>query len=101
MQCHVTDLRRKQVINEKTGNRLGFVCDVAVDSCCGKVEALVIFGRGKCFGLLGHEEDIIIRWEDIRVIGEETIIVCVEEKPCGKQERREPGRSAGFVNFFR
>ncbi len=101
MHCHVTDLRNKQVINEKTGNRMGFVCDVELDTCTGQLLAIVIFGRGKCFGLLGHEADIVIPWCDIKVIGEDTIIVCFDVRPCEKEERREGRRDGIFVNFFR
>lgn len=31
------------------------------------------------FGLLGREDDIIIKWQDIEVIGDETILVCYND----------------------
>lgn len=104
MKCCVTDLRNKQVINEKTGDCLGFVCDVEIDTCCGQVLCLIIFGRSKCLGLLGHEPDILIRWEDVKVIGADTILVCAEVKGHGKKEGGEGERSRGrgmFPGFFR
>ena len=36
---------------------------------------LIIFGRQKLFGTLGREDDIQIPWENIEVIGEETVLV--------------------------
>jgi len=95
MNCHVTDLRNKEVINERTGNSLGCVCDVEVDTCCGKVVSIVIYGRSRGFGLFGREEDIVICWEDIRVIGEDTILVCFTPNPCRPRPQR---RGGGFFN---
>ena len=33
-------------------------------------------------GLLGHDEDIVISWKEIEVIGEETILVNHPLPPC-------------------
>lgn len=85
MNCCVTDLRNKDVICRADGKRIGNVCDVDVDTCTGRVVAIVIYGRNRCFGLLGHEDDIRIRWEDIEVIGDDTIIVC--RRPCCSQKK--------------
>lgn len=75
MNCRVVDLRCKEVINGKNGCRLGCVDDVEIDTTNAKLVAIVIFGRPKCFGLFGREDDIIIRWDCIELIGEDTIIV--------------------------
>jgi len=63
------------VINNKTGCRIGFVDDVEVDTVTAKLVSIVIFGRWRCFGLLGKEENIVIKWENICLIGEDTILV--------------------------
>lgn len=81
MLCRITDLRCKDIINLRDGSRLGVVCDVEVDTCTGKIIALIVFGRYRFFGLLGREDDIIIRWCDIQVIGEDTILVNFECEP--------------------
>ena len=52
MNCCVTDLRNKDVICRCDGKRIGNICDVDVDTCTGKVVAIVIYGRNRCFGLL-------------------------------------------------
>ncbi len=68
-------MRDKQVICIKDGTILGCVCDVEIDTSCGKLTAIVIYGRPKCFGLFGRCEDIIIPWSCIEIIGEDTILV--------------------------
>ncbi len=73
--CRITDLRRKEVISSKTGCRIGFVDDVEVDTVTAKLVSIIIFGRPRCFGLFGREENVLIRWENIRLIGEDTILV--------------------------
>ena len=75
LTCRIVDLRNKEVINVKDGSRIGCVNDVEVDIKCAKVVAIVIYGRLKLFGILGREEDIVIKWENIEVVGEDTILV--------------------------
>ena len=75
MICRITELHNKEVINLDNGNRLGCVDDVEVDSCNARLCAIVIHGRQRLLGIGGHEPDIVIRWEDIEVIGDETILV--------------------------
>ncbi len=75
MICKITDMHDKEVINICDGMRLGCVDDVEVDTCTAQLVSLVIFGRSKGLGLLGREEDIIISWKEIEVIGEHTILV--------------------------
>jgi len=71
----IAELRDRQVVNINDGNVLGFVGDIELDTSNGKLSALVIYGRPKAMGFLGREDDIIIPWEDIDVIGSETILV--------------------------
>ena len=76
----ITDLMEKEVINLEDGQCLGRVCDAEFEICDQKICSLVIFGRLKFFGLLGREDDIIIKWCDIELIGEDTILI---KKACG------------------
>lgn len=75
MTCRMVDMRRKEVINIKDGMRLGTVNDVEFDTANARVVAIVIYGRLRFFGLFGREDDIVIRWQDIQVIGDDTILV--------------------------
>ncbi len=75
MTCRIDELRNKQVVCVGDGVVLGFVSDIELDTANGMLTSIIIFGRLRFFGLLGREEDIIIPWQDIRVIGSETILV--------------------------
>lgn len=75
MNCFITDMHEKEVINLCDGTRLGNVCDVEIDTCTGCLVSVIIYGRNKFFGLLGREEDIKICWNEIKVIGDDTILV--------------------------
>ena len=82
MNCRIADLRNKDVICIADGSCLGYVSDVEVDTCTARLVAIVIYGRPKCFGLMGHEDDCVICWEDIKLIGEDTILVdCCRRRP--------------------
>ncbi len=78
MLCKIDDLRNKQVVCVKDGCVLGYVSDIELDTNIGSLTSIIIFGRLKFFGLLGREDDIIIPWNDIKVIGNETILVNTE-----------------------
>lgn len=91
--CRIADLRHKEVVNIKDGTCLGCVNDVEIDTCCAKLVSIVIYGRLKCFGLFGRHDDIVIRWEDIEVVGEDTILVCYNLR-CNKKKKNR------FLNNF-
>ena len=78
MECRVSELRYKEIINVSDGSRYGWVGDVEVDLDSGQVRALVVPGRLRLFGLLGREEDRVFPWEAVRRFGADTILV---EKP--------------------
>ena len=75
MECRVSELRYKEIINVSDGSRYGWVGDVEVDLESGQVRALVVPGRLRLFGLLGREEDRVFPWEAVRRFGTDTILV--------------------------
>lgn len=91
MTCRLADLRNKDVINITTGVRLGYVSDVEVDTCTACLVALIIYGRPRICGLLGREDDCVICWKDIEVIGEDAILVNCTHK-------RESRKRSGFID---
>ena len=46
-----------------------------IDTENAKLTTIIIYGRSRLFGLLGRTDDIMIPWENIDVIGDETILV--------------------------
>ena len=75
MECRVSELRYKEIINVSDGSRYCWVGDVEVDLDSGQVRALVVPGRLRLFGLLGREEDRVFPWEAVRRFGADTILV--------------------------
>lgn len=95
--CKVTELRHKEVINSTNGCRIGFVDDVEVNTEDAKIIAVIIYGRLRFFGLLGRCEDIVIKWENIQLIGEDTILV----SHCPFHYKDKPKRiKLPFFSFF-
>jgi len=75
------ELRQKEVVSVKDGGRLGFVCDVEIDTHTAAITALVVYGRARLFGLLGREEDTVIPWKDIEMIGGDIVLVRCSAPP--------------------
>ncbi len=74
----IGDIKDRQVVSVKDGSILGFVGDIELDTETGRLSSIVIFGKSKAFGLFGREDDMVVPWESIEIIGEETILV----NPC-------------------
>ncbi len=74
-----SDLAEKEVITLKEGRNLGLISDIEVDLEKGKVEAIIIPGPDKFFGLFSRERDLLIPWKDIVHIGIDVILVEFKE----------------------
>ena len=86
MECRGSELRYKEIINVTDGSRVGYVGDVVIDLEDGKVNALVVPGRLRLFGLLGREPDTVFPWSAVRRFGADTILV--EGTQLRQRERR-------------
>lgn len=62
------------------GSRLGYICDVEIDWKEGKITKLIVPGPRKSFGLFGKEVEYLIPWDKIKKIGEDTILVEMNER---------------------
>lgn len=94
MICKINDLKDKEIICVSDGTRVGFVCDAEIDCSAAKLTSLVVYGRAKLFGLLGREDDFVIPWDNIVVIGSDTILV--NYKPIHKTRKQ----SGILANIF-
>lgn len=74
-RCRLQELRRKEVINQRNGYRIGFVDDLEVNTNNAEVCSLIIYGRVRFFGFFGRDDDCIIPWQNIKLIGQDTILV--------------------------
>lgn len=82
MCSRLEELRNKQVVCVHTGEVLGYIGDIEFDTVSGKMESIVIYGKTRTFGLFGKNEDIVIPWEDIAVIGSQTVLVKNKTEYC-------------------
>ena len=78
MNLGIYDMREKQVVCIKDGTILGYLSDVEIDTETGRIVSIIIFGRRRMFGMLGQDGDQRLVWENIKVIGEDSILVDCE-----------------------
>lgn len=78
------DICRRNVINLEKGIVIGTVDDIVFDEATSRIEALLIYGRSRLFGLLGRDSDVRIPWTEIISFGRDVIMVSTpvaEEAP--------------------
>lgn len=69
-------LKNKEVINIFDGRSLGFVSDIEVDTTEGRLEGIVIPAERGLFRFFGrNEEDLLIKWEKVKTVGDDVILV--------------------------
>ena len=98
MVCRISTLCDKEVVNINNGCRLGCIDDVEVNMDTAQICAVVIYGRARLFGLLGRCEDTVIRWEDISLIGEDTVLVTFQGSSPGNTRKKK--QHGSFWNSF-
>lgn len=81
----VRSLGEKTVVSLCDGKCLGFVCDVKFTCDEGKAVAIVVSGEGGLF-CFSRGENIIIPWDKIECIGEDTVLVRVASGECKRDE---------------
>lgn len=67
-----SDLARKEVVNIYDGCKLGCVCDLDIDTLCGRINAIFVPKRRISFK---KKQYFVIKWEQIERIGGDTILV--------------------------
>ncbi len=84
--CCASALHDKEVINICDGRRLGYVCDVAVETCSGKIISITVPGECRIFPPRGGNV-LVIPWEKIERVGEDTILVNLPSRSDCRCER--------------
>ncbi len=87
MVCSFSGIRNKEVVDLRSGLKIGFVDDIELDTVSGKIVSLVVYGKPRAFGLMGRDEDIVIKCSDIELIGEDIILVNFEQKSISTKTR--------------
>lgn len=78
----LSDLGGKEIVNLNDGQRLGIIAnsDLVIDEKTGKILALLVPDTKVQFKLFGDKNEIEIPWEAIRKIGNDMIIIEIDEK---------------------
>lgn len=87
---YFSDLRYKEVIDVRSGYRLGYICDAEFDDAEGRFISIVTPGRAKLFGLLGREDDVVLPWDAIVRVGSDIILVEPKTEPHRRKKMRRP-----------
>ena len=74
----IYDLREKEVINCRDGQRLGYVCDVEFDICSCQITHIIVPGPCKVWGILGLDQDYVISCKCIKQFGIDVILVDID-----------------------
>lgn len=75
MRCSIMELLEKAVINAASGERIGNLCDVELDTENACLCALIVQLKSKNGSFFGKCEKVRIDWCHIRVIGKDAILV--------------------------
>ena len=94
-QITFCELRSKEVVNSVDGKRMGRIVDLVFSGETGKIKGIVTpYGKR---GPFGKGQDIFIPWRCVTTIGEDVIIVnlnengtCCEEKEDKKEKDKHP-----------
>lgn len=92
MTSRFADFKNKEIIDISDGSKIGYLDDIVFDVKSADIISLIVFGRYRFFGLFGRGEDLFIDWEDIEIIGEDTILV--------KKQSMEKPKKAKKVGYF-
>lgn len=71
------DIKNKEVINIYDGKSLGFVEDIEVNLERGTIEGIIVPEPRGFFSFFGRSGEQVIRWRDIKRIGDDVILVDV------------------------
>ncbi|HWQ79150.1 MAG TPA: YlmC/YmxH family sporulation protein [Anaerovoracaceae bacterium] len=95
------DLKNKEVINIYDGKSLGFVYDIEINLEKGTIEGIIVPAQKSFLSFFGwRDSDYIIKWKDIKRIGDDVILVDVAGiLEMDGYERNHMTRSAAYGGF--
>ena len=73
---NLSDLQSKDIVDIKDGKKIGVIIDVIIKQD-GTLESLVVQKSKFNLNFLSSREDLQIRWQQIKKIGEDVILVDV------------------------
>lgn len=85
--ARIQELLRREVINLFSGEKLGFVTDIEIDTENGRIESLILPEKTKGMSLFNKQSDLIVPWSDIQRISDDLIMINTDT---GILRRQEP-----------
>lgn len=78
----LSDIEEKDVINVVTGERIGYVSSLKIDTNSGQIIAMTVQPSMRFISFFSKEEEesIVVPWNQILKIGEDVIIVNVNQR---------------------
>ncbi|BEH91136.1 hypothetical protein T23_12380 [Turicibacter faecis] len=77
----LSDIEEKDVINVVTGERIGFVSSLRIDTNSGQIIAITVQPSMKFVSFFSKDEaSVVVPWNQILKIGEDVIIVNVAQQ---------------------
>ena len=77
----LSELQDKDVVNVRDGRVLGKVMDITFCAQDGRVQAIVVPAHTGLLQLLrGEKNGMVIPWQRIECIGDDVILVCLDEQ---------------------
>ncbi|MBQ4101759.1 MAG: YlmC/YmxH family sporulation protein [Oscillospiraceae bacterium] len=90
MNGRFSELKRKWVIDRKGGSILGRVTDLEIDMARNRVVSVVAGQKKHWFLPFSVTEESVIPWQQIDVIGEDTILVIQSTKEGVSEPEKRP-----------
>ena len=88
-----SELRRHEVVDADSAEKLGFVEDVEIDFETGVIQSIIVPKRDSIFSFIRKRHEYVIPWKDITAVGRDIILVKTneyrekeEQKPYLEQE---------------
>ncbi|OEH91179.1 YlmC/YmxH family sporulation protein [Bacillus solimangrovi] len=75
----ISEFQSKDVVNVSNGKRLGHIIDFDIDLDSGKINTVSVPLKGKSMRFLGRDDAMTISWENIVKIGQDVILVRVND----------------------
>ncbi|WP_031514446.1 YlmC/YmxH family sporulation protein [Desulfofalx alkaliphila] len=77
----LSELVGKEIVNIVNGARLGVIgeSDLSLDMETGHIQSIILPRRSNFFNLWVDKQNIMIPWENVRKIGEEVVIVEIDQ----------------------
>ncbi len=71
----LSDLQNKDVVELKTGQRLGNVIDIEINDSTGSIIKIIVYDRKGFISMIRGTDEIEILWDQIKKIGSDVILV--------------------------